>query len=103
MTSLSSFTALPSLLVLLVHPTTRSLLQSVLSQVAALDRFLATLSTPLPFPPLSTPIPFGDSAGDMAATNAARELMREAVSRSGMDLLRLEEALDLFEGQSTPF
>lgn len=89
-------------LLILHHPTTRSLLQSLLSQIASLSSFLSTLTSPIPNPNPPSPNPIPDllaaSTRSTTATDLARNRLQDIISRSGLDLSLLSDELETLDG-----
>ncbi|KAL7409324.1 hypothetical protein BDY24DRAFT_403425 [Mrakia frigida] len=81
-------------LLILLHPTTRDLLQSLLSQIQLFSAFVtSSLSSPIPGSPDAA-----TQVRSVVSTEIAKNRLRDVVDRSGLDLVLLAEELEGLAG-----
>lgn len=82
-------------LLIFLHPTTRDLLQSLLSQISAFATFV---STTLASPILGSPDSANTHVRSLLSTELAKNRLKDVVDRSGLNLERMGEALETLAG-----
>ncbi|KAE8543548.1 hypothetical protein D1P53_000263 [Cryptococcus gattii VGV] len=80
-------------LLILLHPTLRSLSLRILSQLHQLSTFLSTLDRPI-LPPENNVLPAASNTRDPMATVVAREWIRDIPQRQGVDVEHWGRALE---------